>query len=50
MYNAHETVTVESERKCDEKRQADNRKTKQKMELIRSRLKTQDKKVYRIFI
>lgn len=45
MYNTHETVTVESERENDEKRQADDRKTKQKMELIRSKLKTHARKV-----
>ncbi|CAF2932413.1 unnamed protein product [Rotaria sp. Silwood2] len=44
MYNAHETITVEQEREYDEKRQADDRKTKQKMELIRSKLKTHTRK------
>ncbi|CAM2696433.1 unnamed protein product [Rotaria socialis] len=44
MYNAHETITVEAEPENDEKRQADDRKTKQKMELIRSKLKTHDRK------
>ncbi len=45
MYNTHETITVEPEREYDEKREADDRKTKQKMELIRSKLKTNSKKV-----
>ncbi|CAF3535247.1 unnamed protein product [Rotaria sordida] len=44
LYNAHETLTVEQEREYDEKRQADDRKTKQKMELIRSKLKTHTRK------
>ncbi|CAF0787540.1 unnamed protein product [Rotaria sordida] len=44
MYNTHETITVETERQYDEKRQADDRKTKQKMELIRSKLKTHARK------
>jgi hypothetical protein len=44
-YNPHETLTVESEREYDEKRQADDRKTKQKMESIRSKLKTHARKV-----
>ncbi|CAF0985164.1 unnamed protein product [Rotaria sp. Silwood1] len=44
MYNTHETITVETERQYDEKRQADDRKTKQKMELIRSKLKTHSRK------
>ncbi|CAF0802401.1 unnamed protein product [Didymodactylos carnosus] len=37
MYNTHEGVDVE--RVYDEKRQAEDRKTKQKMELIKSKLK-----------
>lgn len=41
MYNA----TVEPERQFDEKRQADDRKTKQKMDLIRSKLKISPRKV-----
>lgn len=45
MYNTHETIAVETERQYDEKRQADDRKTKQKMELIRSKLKTHTRKV-----
>ena len=45
MYNTHETLTIEPEREYDEKRQADDRKTKQKMELIRSKLKTHARKV-----
>ncbi|CAM4882611.1 unnamed protein product [Rotaria socialis] len=45
MYNTHETVAVETDRQYDEKRQADDRKTKQKMELIRSKLKTHPRKV-----
>jgi len=45
MYNTHETIAVEPEREYDEKRQADDRKTKQKMELIRSKLKTHARKV-----
>ena len=45
MYNAHEATTVESEREFNEKRQDDDRKTKQKMELIRSKLKTHARKV-----
>jgi hypothetical protein len=45
MYNTHETLTVEPEREYDEKRQDDDRKTKQKMELIRTKLKTHPKKV-----
>src|SRR5690348_11411249 len=44
MYNTHETITVEPGRGYDEKRQADDRKTKQKMELIRSKLKTHTRK------
>ncbi|CAF1242032.1 unnamed protein product [Rotaria sp. Silwood1] len=44
MYNTHETMTVEQERKYDEKRQADDRKTKEKMESIRSKLKTHTRK------
>lgn len=50
MYNAHETITVESERENNEKRQADDRKTKQKMESIRSKLKTHPRKVRRNFM
>lgn len=49
MYNTHETLTVEPEREYDEKRQADDRKTKQKMELIRSKLKTHARKVFQTF-
>ncbi len=45
MYNAHETTTVEREREYTEKRQDDDRKTKQKMELIKSKLKTHTRKV-----
>ena len=45
MYNTHETMSVEPDRESDEKRQADDRKTKQKMELIRSKLKTHTRKV-----
>ncbi|CAF1506841.1 unnamed protein product [Adineta steineri] len=45
MYNTHDPIIVESERKYDEKRQDDDRKTKQKMELIRSKLKTHARKV-----
>ena len=45
MYNTHETITIAAEREYDEKRQADDRKTKQKMELIRSKLKTHTRKV-----
>jgi hypothetical protein len=45
MYNTHDTITVEHERESDEKRQADDKKTKQKMELIRSKLKTHTRKV-----
>lgn len=41
MYNTHDRITVEA----DEKRQADDRKTKQKMESIRSKLKTHPRKV-----
>ncbi|CAM4773988.1 unnamed protein product [Rotaria magnacalcarata] len=44
MYNTHETIAVETDRQYDEKRQADDRKTKQKMELIRSKLKTHPRK------
>ena len=50
MYNAHETTTVEPEREFNEKRQDDDRKTKQKMELIRSKLKTHARKVKTIFL
>ncbi len=45
MYNTHDTITVETGRESDEKRQADDRKTKQKMESIRSKLKTHPRKV-----
>lgn len=45
MYNTHEPITVESDRQYDEKRQADDRKTKQKMDLIRSKLKIHPRKV-----
>ncbi len=45
MYNTHETITVDPEREYDEKRQADDRKTKQKMDLIRSKLKAHPRKV-----
>jgi AN1-type zinc finger and ubiquitin domain-containing protein 1 len=45
MYNTHETTTVNPEREYNEKRQNDDRKTKQKMELIRSKLKTHARKV-----
>ena len=45
MYNAQETLTVEPDREDDEKRQADDQKTKQKMESIRSKLKTNPRKV-----
>ncbi len=45
MYNTHDTITVQPDREYDEKRQADDRKTKQKMELIRSKLKTHTRKV-----
>ena len=45
MYNTQETLTVEPDREYDEKRQADDQKTKQKMELIRSKLKTDSRKV-----
>lgn len=45
MYNVHETTTMEPEREFSEKRQDDDRKTKQKMELIRSKLKTHARKV-----
>lgn len=45
MYNAQETLTVEPDREYDEKRQADDQKTKQKMESIRSKLKTDPRKV-----
>ena len=41
MYNAHETLTVEP----DEKRQADDQKTREKMEQIRSKLKPHPRKV-----
>jgi len=40
MYNTHETLTIEP----DEKRQADDKKTREKMELIRSKLKTHPRK------
>jgi hypothetical protein len=53
MYNAHETITTETDRESDEKRKADDRKTKQKMELIRSKLKPNARKVknfYRIIV
>ena len=45
MYNVHETTMIEPEREFSEKRQDDDRKTKQKMELIRSKLKTHARKV-----
>jgi hypothetical protein len=45
MYNTHETTTVDPEREYNEKRKDDDRKTKQKMELIRSKLKTHARKV-----
>mgnify|MGYP000524810819 CR=1 FL=1 len=45
MYNAHETISLETEHEYDEKRQDDDRKTKQKMELIQSQLKTHARKV-----
>jgi cell division protein FtsL len=45
MYNAHETINVEPDRESEEKRKADDRKTKQKMELIRSKLKPHTRKV-----
>lgn len=45
MYNTHETIAVETERQYDEKRQDDDRKTKEKMELIKSKLKTHARKV-----
>ncbi|CAF3742076.1 unnamed protein product [Adineta steineri] len=44
MYSTHETIAIESERENDEKRLDDDRKTKQKMELIRSKLKTHARK------
>ncbi|UJR28792.1 hypothetical protein I4U23_010017 [Adineta vaga] len=44
MYSTHETIAIEPEREKDEKRQNDNRKTKEKMESIRSKLKTNEKK------
>lgn len=44
MYNAHETTTIEPEREYNEKRLDDDRKTKQKMELLRSKLKTHGRK------
>lgn len=50
MYNTHETMTVDSERQYDEKRQADDRKTKQKMDHIRSKLKVHPRKVNEIFL
>jgi hypothetical protein len=45
MYNAHEAVTVKPDREYDEKRQADDQKTKKKMEFIRSKMKTETNKV-----
>lgn len=45
IYNAQETVNVETEQEYDEKRRADDQKTKQKMDAIRSKLKTRSKKV-----
>ena len=50
MYNVHETTTIEPEREYSEKRQDDDRKTKQKMELIRSKLKTHARKVELYFL
>lgn len=47
MYNTQETMTGETEHEYDEKRQTEDRKTKQKMELIRSKLKTHSRKVNR---
>jgi len=48
MYNAHEATTtattIEPEREYNEKRLDDDRKTKQKMELLRSKLKTHARK------
>ena len=45
MYNAHEPLTVKPNRECDAKRQADDLKTKQKMEFIRSKMKPETSKV-----
>ena len=45
MYNTHDILPVETEREFDEKRQADNRKTKERMESIRSKLKAHPTKV-----
>lgn len=45
MYNAHEATTIDPEREYNEKRRDDDRKTKQKMELLRSKLKTHARKV-----
>lgn len=45
MYNTHEATTVDPNREFNEKRQDDDRKTKQTMELIRSKLKPRAKKV-----
>ncbi|CAF0934228.1 unnamed protein product [Adineta ricciae] len=44
MYSTHETIAIEPERENNEKRQDDDRKTKEKMESIRSKLKTHTKK------
>ena len=45
MYNTHEKTTAGVDREYDEKRQADDRRTKQKMEWIRSKLKNHSRKV-----
>jgi hypothetical protein len=45
MYSTHETIAIEPEREDYERRQDDDRQTKQKMELIRSKLKTHARKV-----
>ena len=45
MYNTHEPVTVKPDREYDEKRQADDQRTKEKMEFLRSKMKTETSKV-----
>lgn len=45
MYNTHDRIIVDNKNETDEKRQADDKKTKQKMESIRSKLKTHPRKV-----
>ena len=50
MYNTHDILPVETEREFDEKRQADNRKTKERMESIRSKLKAHPTKVDFFFL